>query len=261
MYFLFVPGLPRSYSTSLYTIIKENNSYGTLSEKECPYLFQIFTELEQKSLRSHIDLKEFPNKSKEKNLENYFLGLESIKKSHHIGVSDFCTRNLHIKKENLEIIKNYLPYKFRTVLLFRDPVKHLYSMYCREQLWNSFEYNSMLNYKKISLNIDTEIDFYAIEKIKKTYNYVDKYDKFKNVFGDDMLHFVSEELFTSKSQQNLLEDFLSIPKNSLDFNVHVNQSNSKLSVEKYNSIFTEVKPVYDQWESKFGSLPSCWGNL
>jgi len=134
-------------------------------------------------------------------------------------------------------------------------------MYCQEQLWNSLEYNSMLNYKKISLNIDIEINFYAIEKIKKKYNYVDKYDEFKNVFGDNMLHFVSEELFTSKSQQNLLEDFLSIPKNSLDFSVHANKSNSKLSVEKYNSIFTEVKPVYDQWESKFGSLPNCWGKL
>jgi len=227
-------------------VLNKTNVYGSIANmKECPYLHSIYLPNEQKRLKYSIRVKLFPVKEKIKTLDNYFFGVEQTKKEHHIGVCDSSCYNICLKKPHLQEIKNNSPYKIKMLLLFRDPVKHLYSSYC-----HNFKHESKKNFLNTIKN-------------QKYADYILVYNKFKTVFGKDMLHFISEELFNIKEKQNSLEKFLDLPENCLDFSVHANKSNNMkpLSPEEYEYVYKQLSSQYDQWESKFGSLPSCWGKL
>lgn len=246
MYLLLVPGLPRSFTTSLYEVLDKTNMYGSVANmKECPYLHSIYFPNTQKSLKYIIRAK-LLSSEKIKTLDNYFLEIEKINQEHYIGVCDNSCYNFLLEEHHLQEIKNLSPYKIKIVLLFRDPIKHLYSLYCHNKYGDKKFFLDHTEWHK-KLKID----------------YISVYNTFKNVFGDDMIYFVSEELFTLKEKQNSLEEFLDLPENCLNFNTHANKSNNRisLSLDEYEYKFKQLRDQYDQWENKFGYLPSCWGKL
>jgi len=175
----------------------------------------------------------------------YYLRLYDIVNSVYYGVGDFSTAyaEYNFTKDYLEEIDGYLSNFFtvKIVILFRDPVKRLFS-YCHMQ--------------KINCNLSSALDLYSESIYKPNVQnlYPNVYDKFFNVFGDRVL--ILNELFFDpnyQSQREQAEKFLEVPKINIENLVLENKQNYTEILSDHDIRLGKelLKPSYDFYYSMF----------
>ena len=199
------PGLPRSGSTSLWTLL------GLQGVKEPQYLSVLANETDHPSF--------YPASMRER-FCNYMIGLNEQRLKLYPPYSldtyfeyitqqpfDFSQSYWWISERFLRKIKESLDCNIKIILLFREPVARLYSY-------------SHLMAHEWSKSSPLEIFYYYINNKECQTLYSDVNDKFRRVF-DEVICLSTEKFFGNQQECNRLTDFIEM-KNIEMVNIHEN---------------------------------------
>ena len=236
------PGLPRSGTTSLWHMLSDANFF-TIPCKE-PHFLTVLSGDETDSPTF------FPKEYKDRYHQYVYesnkqyininppYSLELYKNYIQEYPYDFSQSYWYISENFLkEVNKELYDYDIKIILLYREPVKRLYSfcnLVCHE--W--------------------DLDFSPIELYHKFLNsddnrflYPHLYNKYANVF-DNVICLKTETFFNSKVEQERLLDFLNLPLIELR-SLNINQSNmcKELSDDDIAIGKERMKPSYDFYSS------------
>jgi hypothetical protein len=214
----------------------------------------------------------------DKYIDYYLLHYNNVKE-HYQAVSDFSTDNANLPLWFLKKITPKLKEHFdvKIILIFRDPIRRLFSEVNKCYYSNDFEFFSA---KELFFEIlhHPQHTFYGIHSQYENPNiltyYKDIIDHYTQCF--DQVHIVTmEDLWTSQEEIERLSDFLSYKITKMHQNVYWPPMGSKapkyeyladqwmsdkedLSQKTIDKSKQLMSIVYDDWKSKIGSISNHW---
>lgn len=267
--FLFCPGVAKSSTTFLSKILTQNKAFHFGYLKESSYLDFIFYGEEnfpkhfrpkyiyKNSGYSNYSYPDFDNFSKNYTIENYCkYYLDVYKQTKFVGgVGDFSQSYNLLPEKFLNEVKHELEkfFEVKCILLFRDPIKRLFSlsnMSCPDDANNFFL--RLLYRDNILMN---DIQFSS-----NYYQYV--IEKFENIFP-------TKDIFISSMEEMYLENTFELLKTFLNLKtleiIETSNNNKfsrtykqKLSEQEISFAKKKLYGNYEYWKNKFGFLPPEW---
>lgn len=248
---ILCPGMPRSGTTTLWSLLDLNNLINNIKFKETHYL-KILCDMRDGNtdniypqyvkdlwLNSLIhENKNFLDFNLPYNFEDYKCYLYNNLKDKSQSVADFSQTISILPEYFLKEIHNnlYNDFDIKIILLFRDPIKRLFShcVHLHRNGWyktNDGWSNKMKSPRELFLDCINLPQFQNL--------YADVKDRFEKVFSN-LIFLTTENFFTNQSEHDRLSNFLGVPKiimsdiyeNKTDYDYHITAEDIELARTK-----------------------------